>query len=109
MRIRFIHENYMIRRAQVLPVRRQCAGLVTHALWSALRLMLSSSTRSDRRLGRTDGCAHDRLSFPPGERHSLGSLYKTARLFRPQEIQTAEAVCAACPLCSPEPLSYLVL
>src|SRR5262249_7770980 len=109
MRIRFIHENHMVRRAQVLPARRQCAGLVTHILCSALRLMLSSSTRSDRRLGRTDGCAHDRLSFPPGERHSLGSLYKTARLFRPQEIQTASAVCISCPLYSPEPLFFLAL
>ena len=47
VRIRFIHENHMVRRPQVTPVRRQHAGLATPRLCGAPRPILRRSTRSD--------------------------------------------------------------
>ena len=64
--LRFIHENPMVRRAQVTPVHRQHAGLTTRMLCGALRPMLRRSTRSDRRHSRDNARAHGQPSFPLG-------------------------------------------
>src|SRR5262249_54553158 len=73
VRFRLIHENHMIRRPQLTPVRRQHAGLAISILCGVLCPMPLRSIRSDRRLGRDSACAHGWLSFPPAGSYLLSA------------------------------------
>src|SRR4029453_2841153 len=80
--IRFIHENHMIRRPQLTPVRRQHAGLATRMLCGVRRSMPLRSTRSARPLGRDRAWAMPPAPLAAIETYILSDFMTTFYLIR---------------------------